>query len=139
MGGNPNKLNHLNMALGQQRHEGDLQVGCILGHVLSQVHGFKEYLHTQEPHCSSPPPSPWLVERLGKSICSVFPLKEGYILLHSKLVYEEQELRFGQWLDENVCNLLIYRDVLETHCSFLYHISNVVVPDLDVLGPVMKH
>jgi hypothetical protein len=39
----------------------------------------------------------------------------------------------GQRLCENVNNLLVCRNVLEPHCSLLYHVSDVVVLDLNVL------
>jgi hypothetical protein len=68
-----------------------------------------------------------------------FPLIEGGILNHSKSVLEVYKLRPGKRLSENVNNLLVCRNVLELHCSLLYHVTDVVVLDLDVLRHVMKN
>jgi len=42
-------------------------------------------------------------------------------------------------LRENVCNLLISPNVIEIYGALLYHISNEVVPDIDMLGSIMEH
>ena len=68
---------------------------------------------------------------------STFPLSEGDILHHTKLVPEVYELCPGQRLGQNVCNLLICRDILELNHSLLYHISDEMIFDLNMLRPVM--
>jgi hypothetical protein len=40
---------------------------------------------------------------------------------------------------ENVCNLLICGDILELDCSLLDPISDEVIFDLNMLGPVMEY
>jgi hypothetical protein len=70
---------------------------------------------------------------------STLPLSEGDILHHTKLVPEVFKLHLRQRFGENVCNLLICGYVLELHCSLLYHVSDEVVFDLNMLQPVMKY
>jgi len=70
---------------------------------------------------------------------STVPLSEGYILHHAKLVSELFKLLLRQRLGENVCNLLIYGYVLELHCSLLYHVSDEMIFDINLLRLVMKY
>jgi len=64
---------------------------------------------------------------------STLPLSEGDILHHAKLVSEVYKLRPRQRLGENVRNLLICGYALELYCSLLYHVSDEVIFDLNVL------
>ena len=58
---------------------------------------------------------------------------------HSKLVSEVLQLHSGQWLGEHVRGLLICGNVLELHCSLIHHVTDIMIFDLDVFGPIMKH
>jgi hypothetical protein len=44
-----------------------------------------------------------------------------------------------QGLGENICNLIICRNVLQLNCPSLNPVTDEVVPDLNRLRPVMKH
>ena len=70
---------------------------------------------------------------------STLPLSEGDILHHTKLVSKVYKLRPRQRLGENLHNLLICGFVLELYCSLMYHVSNEMMFDLNVLQPVMKY
>jgi hypothetical protein len=70
---------------------------------------------------------------------STLSLSEGDILHHAKLVSDVYKLLPRQRLGENVHNLLIYGYVLELYCSLLYHVSDEVISNLNVLRPVMKY
>ena len=70
---------------------------------------------------------------------STLPLTEEAILHHSHLVSEMNMLPSSQGLRENVCYLLISRNVLQLHNSSLGIIFDEVVSDLNVFGPFMKH
>jgi len=61
------------------------------------------------------------------------------ILNHSKLIPEVLKLDFGQRLGENISCLVVGGYVLKLHCSLLHHVSDVMVFDVDVPGPVMVH
>ena len=64
---------------------------------------------------------------------STLPLSEGGILCHAKLVSEVDELHRSQGLGKNICYLLFCRDILKTDGTFMNHVSEVVIPHLDVL------
>ena len=57
----------------------------------------------------------------------------GDILYHSKLVPKLLKLDLGQRLGENIFFLLVDGYVLQLHDSFLHHVSDVMVSDVDVL------
>jgi hypothetical protein len=67
------------------------------------------------------------------------PLSEEGILHHSKLASEEDELALYQGLGEDVCQLLICRNILELDCSLQHHVPDEMVFDLNVLQIIMKH
>jgi hypothetical protein len=58
---------------------------------------------------------------------------------HTKLVSEVFKLLSRQRLSQHVCYLLVGRNILELYCSLLYHLSDIMVLDLDMLGLVMTH
>lgn len=72
-------------------------------------------------------------------ITPILPLIEGGILNHSKFVPEVNKLHLGPNRFDNSSNLLIRRNVLEPHCSLLYHLSDVLVLDLNVLRPTKEN
>ena len=49
------------------------------------------------------------------------------------------KLHLGQRLGQYVRDLLIRSNVKKLHNSFLHHVMNVLVFDLDMLGFVVKH
>ena len=63
----------------------------------------------------------------------------GGSLLDSKSFSESQELDLPQGLCQNINDLLISPNVMEPYCSSMYHILDKVVPDIYVLGAIMKH
>jgi hypothetical protein len=70
---------------------------------------------------------------------STLPLSEEGILHHSKFVPEEHKLPFNQGFGQNICNLLICGNILKLDCSLLDPISDEVIYDLNMLGPVMEY
>jgi hypothetical protein len=68
-------------------------------------------------------------------LTSTLPLSEGDILHHDKLVYEVYKLFLRQRLGENVRNMFICGYVLKFYCSLLYHVSDEMIFDLNVLRP----
>ena len=74
---------------------------------------------------------------LGK--ISTFPLTEESVFHHSHLVSEMNMLPSSQRIRENICYLLISRNVLQLYNSSLNIVFDEVVFDLNVFRPVMKH
>jgi hypothetical protein len=70
---------------------------------------------------------------------STLPLVEEGILRHSKFVPKEHKLSFKQGFGHNVCNLLIYGNILNLNCSLLDHVSDEVIHDLNKLGLAMEY
>ena len=60
-------------------------------------------------------------------------------LHHPKPFTEVCKLHSRQRLGKDICNLLICGDILELHFSLLIYVSNIVIYDLDMFGPVMEH
>ena len=50
-----------------------------------------------------------------------------------------QALDLPQGLCQNISDLLISPNVMEPYCSLLYHILDKMVPDIYILGAIMKH
>jgi hypothetical protein len=70
---------------------------------------------------------------------STLPLTEEGVPHQAHLVSEKDMLAPWQGLGENICNLIICRNVLKLNDPSLNPISDEVVSDLDMLRPVMKH
>ena len=66
-------------------------------------------------------------------------LSQGGILCHAKLVLEVYELRCGQRLGQHIDYLLICRYVLQSQGTFLDHLSDEMIPHVNLLQPVMEH
>ena len=54
------------------------------------------------------------------------------------LLNEVLELQPSQWLHQYISYLFLHRNILELHCSPMYHIPNIVILDLDMLQLFMK-
>ena len=80
-----------------------------------------------------------LVEQLPRYTNSTLPLTEEVVLHHTQLVSEMNKLVSSKRLHRDIYNLLIRRNVLQCHSSSLNIITDEMVPDLNVLRPVMKH
>jgi hypothetical protein len=70
---------------------------------------------------------------------STIPLSEEGILHHFIFVPVEYKLPFSKGFGQNVYNMRICGDVLKLDCSHLNLVSNEVIYDLNMLGPVMEH
>ena len=70
---------------------------------------------------------------------SSLPLGRNLDLENAKLLPKVLKLHSAQWLGQHISYLLIYRNILELHCSSLHHICDIVVFDLDMLRLVMEH
>ena len=57
----------------------------------------------------------------------------------TKSFSESQEFDLSQGLCQNVSDPLICTDMLEPYCSPLHHIPDIVVPNIDMLGAIMKY
>lgn len=55
------------------------------------------------------------------------------------MLSEVQELPFWQSLGEVIDYLLICQNVEESHNSFVHHVTNVMIFELDMLGIFMKY
>jgi hypothetical protein len=55
------------------------------------------------------------------------------------LSLKKEKFALHQGLGENVCQLLICRNILELDCSPQHPIIDEMIYDLDVLQPIMKH
>ena len=60
-------------------------------------------------------------------------------LENTTLLPEVLELHSGQWLHQHISYLFLCQNILELHCSSLHHIPDIVILDLDMLRPIMKH
>jgi hypothetical protein len=58
---------------------------------------------------------------------------------HSMFVFEVNKLHFNQGFGQNICNLLIYGNILKLHNSLLDPIPDEVVFYLNMLGLVMEY
>jgi hypothetical protein len=67
------------------------------------------------------------------------PLSRDVLLDYTKIVSKVLKLHTRQRLSKHICYLLIYANILELHNSLLYHVTNVVIPDLNVLHFIMEH
>ena len=79
------------------------------------------------------------VELTLLTIYSTLPPSEEGVLHHPQLVLAEHKLALKQSFDEDACHLVIRGDILELHNPPLNIVHDEAVPDLNVLGPVMKH
>ena len=70
---------------------------------------------------------------------SCLPLKEGYILFYSKYFMKSFKLHPGKRLGDNICSLVIYRNMPELDRTFLHHITYEVISNLYVLRLVVKY
>jgi hypothetical protein len=70
---------------------------------------------------------------------STLPLSEEGILHHSQFVPEEYKLPFIQGFGQNVCNFLSHGNILKLNYTLLDTISDEVIPNLNILGPVMEY
>ena len=70
---------------------------------------------------------------------SSLPLEGNLDLENTKLLPEVFKLHSGQWLSQHINYMFVHRNILELHCSPLYHILDIVVLDLDMLRLVMEH
>ena len=60
-------------------------------------------------------------------------------LENTKLLPEVLKLHLSQWLCQYISYLFLSCNILELHCSLLYHIPDIVILDLDMLRLVMEH
>ena len=60
-------------------------------------------------------------------------------LENTKLLPEVLKLHPSQWLRQYISYLFLHRNILELHCSSLYHIHDIVIFDLNMLQLVMEH
>jgi hypothetical protein len=70
---------------------------------------------------------------------SSLPLTRDILMYHTKLVFEVHKLHSRKRLGQHVSYMLVYSDILELHFSPLYYISDLMVPDLDMLRLFMEH
>ena len=61
------------------------------------------------------------------------------LLDNTKLVLKVLKLHMRQRLSQHICYMLICASILELHNSLLYQVTNVLVPKLNVLCPIVEH
>ena len=49
---------------------------------------------------------------------------------------EVSELFLSKFLGENICNLLIFRVILQNNCLVMHQLPDVVHVDLNMFGPL---
>ena len=69
---------------------------------------------------------------------SSLPLGRDLDLENTKLLLEVLKLHSGQWLHQHISYLIVCHNILDLHCSPLYHIPDIVILDLDMLRLDMK-
>ena len=67
------------------------------------------------------------------------PFSEEGVLHYPQLIFEKYKFSFYQSFCEEVCHLLICRNMLELHNSLMNTILDEVVFDLNVFRFVMEH
>ena len=60
-------------------------------------------------------------------------------LENTKILLEVLKLHPSQCLCQHISYLFVHRNILELHCSFLHHIPDIVILDLDMLRLFMEH
>ena len=70
---------------------------------------------------------------------SSFSLGGNLDLENTKLLPEVLKLHPSQWFCQHISYLIIHHNILELHCSPLYHIPDILILDLDMLRLVMEH
>ena len=76
--------------------------------------------------------SEWLTD-------SSLPFGGNLDLENTKLLREVFKLHPSQWLCQHISYMFVCRNILELHCSPLYHIPDIAILDLDMLRLVMEH
>ena len=70
---------------------------------------------------------------------SSFPLGGNLDLENTKILPEVLKLHSCQWLRQHISYLFVRHNILELHCSYLHHIHDIVILDIDMLRLVMEH
>jgi hypothetical protein len=68
---------------------------------------------------------------------TLLPATGEVFLDHFKLVSKVLELGSRQGLGQHICYLFVGGNILESYCSLMYYVPDIVVFDLDMLGLVM--
>jgi hypothetical protein len=89
------------------------------------------------PTCAKESTSTWGTPHKVQN--STLPLTEEGVSHQAHLVSEVYMFAPWQGLGENNCNLVICRYILQLNYPSLNPITNEVVPDLNMLRPIMKH
>jgi hypothetical protein len=58
---------------------------------------------------------------------------------HSMFIFEEHKLPFNEGFGQNICNFLIYGNIMKLHCSLLDPISIEVIFYLYMFVPIMEY
>ena len=69
---------------------------------------------------------------------SSFSLGGNLDLENTKLLPEVLKLHPIQWLHQCISYMFLCRNILDLHCSFLHHIPDIVILDLDMLQLVIE-
>ena len=70
---------------------------------------------------------------------STLPLNERVILHQTKVVSKVLKLCLRQRLSQHISGLLVSRYVPKADSSPLHHVSDIVIPHLNVFRTIMKH
>ena len=63
---------------------------------------------------------------------SSLPLGGNLDLENTKLLPKLLKLHYGQWISQHISYLFVHHNILELHCSFMHHIHDIVIFDLDM-------
>ena len=70
---------------------------------------------------------------------SSFPFGGNLNIENTKLLPKVLKLHPSQWLCQHISYLFVCRNILKLHYSFLHHIPDIVILDLNMLRLVMEH
>ena len=85
------------------------------------------------PHSTKAPMHTFLGTKL------TLPLTEESVGHNSHHAPEANMLALRHGLGENICHLVISRHICQSNCTSLNPVSDKMVPDLDMLRPVVKY
>jgi len=102
-------------------------------------------VHSVPPRDGELPCGHMSLQEVPRAPLELPELNKSYLALirgslnDTKSFSESQEFDLSQGLCQNVSDLFICIDMLEPYSSPLHHISNIVVPDIDMLGAIMEY
>ena len=70
---------------------------------------------------------------------SSLPFGGNLDMENTNIIPEVLKIHSSQWIYQHINYLFVHRNILKLHLSFLHHIHDIVIFDLDMLRIVMEH